>query len=85
MLISAAIQAAAKGGSAALASKAEKKMQKRKSRESERETHAGLLQDTLQRGAELEGQKLQGRKNLGKAKIKNHFDTADIVRGALNL
>ncbi len=85
MIIAQAVAAAAKGGGEALSNRAQRKMAKRRSKETKRETHAGLLHDVLQRGSELEGQRLEGRKSLGKAKIKNHFDTAEIVRGALKI
>lgn len=85
MLIATAFATAAKGGGEAMANRAQQKAAKRRAKETKRETRAGLLQDTLQRGAELEGQRLQGRKNLGKSKVKGHLDTAEVVRGALNI
>lgn len=85
MLISSAISAAAQGGGSMLANQAQKRAQKKVAKESRRETRAGMLQDTLQRGAELEGQRLEGRKRLAKSKVKSHMETADIVRGALDI
>lgn len=84
-LIAQAISEGIKGAGSMLANRAQKKAQKREAKETERETHAGLLNNALEGGSELEGQKLRGRKALGKAKIKGHFDTAEIVRGALKL
>lgn len=85
MLIASAIQAAAKAGGDYLGSKKEKKAGKRRAKETKRETYAGLLQDSLQRGAELEGHRLSGRSKLGKRKSQSMQDTADLVRGAFKL
>lgn len=85
MLIAAGVAAAAKGASDYFGAQTNKKMAKRRAKEMERETQAGLLQDTLQRGVELEEHRLKGRQKLGKRKSQSMQDTADLVRGALNI
>lgn len=81
MLIASAVSAA---GSAITGNKT-KKAAKLRAEEMKRETEAGLLQDTLSRGAELEGHRLSSRAHMGKRRARSMQDTADIVRGAFNI
>ena len=85
MLIASAISAAAGGAQSANASANEKKAAKLRAKEMQRETMGGLLSDTSQRGAELEAQRLQGRKKLGQRKTQSHVEGSDLVRRALNI
>lgn len=85
VLVASAISAASKGYGDYKANKNAKKQAKYRSKEMERETHAGLLQDALSRSAELEGHRLSSRKKLGKRRAESLQDTADLMRGAFNL
>lgn len=85
MLITSAIASAAKGAGEYLGNESQKKQSKRRAKETKRETQAGLLEDALQRSAELEAHKLSSRQKLGKRKAHNLNDTASLVRGALNI
>lgn len=85
MLIATAVATAAKGAGDYLGNKNQEKQAKRRAKETKRETHAGLLQDALQRGAELEAHRLASSQKLGKRKAQNLNDTASVVRGALNI
>ena len=84
MLVATAIGAGAKAGSDYLGSKKEKKAGRHRAKETKRETYAGLIQDALQREAELEGHRLSSRNKLGKRKAQSMQETADLVRGAFN-
>lgn len=85
MIVASAIAAAAKGTGDVLSNAKSEKMAKRRAKETERETQAGMLQDSLARSAELESHRLAGRQKLGKRKASSLQDTADIVRGALKI
>ena len=85
MVIASMVSAAAKGTGDYLGNKSQEKQAKRRSKETERETKAGLLQDALERSAQLESHRLAGRQKLGKRKAHSLQDTSDLVRGALNI
>lgn len=85
MLIAAAVSTAAQGAGQAISGGKAKRAAKLRAKETKRETHAGLLQDALQRNAELEGHKLSSRAHVGKRRAQSLKDTSDIVRGAFNI
>jgi hypothetical protein len=85
IIIAQAISSAAKAGGEAIGAKKEKKAAKRRSKEMKRETHADLLNESLNRGAELEAHRLKTSGNMAKRKGQSFNDTADTVRGALNI
>lgn len=85
ILIASAVAAGAKGAGDMSANKSSKEAAKRRSKETKRETHAGLLQDALQRSAELEGHRLSSRRKLGKRKSQSLQDTSDLVREAFKI
>lgn len=81
-IIASAIAASAKAGSDYFAGNKEKKAGARRAKETRRETESNMFSEALQRSAELEAQKLAGRKKIGKRKAQSSQETADIVRGA---
>ena len=85
MLIATAVATAAKGAGDAMSSSNAAKAAKRRAKETKRETQAGLLQDTLQRSAELQAHGLQSRNKMGKRRAQSLMDTAETVRGALKI
>jgi hypothetical protein len=85
MLIATAVATAAKGASDFMGGQSEEKAAKRRAKEMKRETHAGLLQDALQRSAELESHRLGSRQKLGKRRTQSLQDTSDLLRGAFNI
>lgn len=85
ILVATAISTAAKGAGDFAAGKSSEKASKRRSKETKRETYAGLSNDSLQRGAELEAHRLASRQKLGKRKAESMQETADLVRGAFNI
>lgn len=85
MLISSAIASSAKVGGEALSALKGKKAGKLRAKETKRSTKSSLLREALQRSAELEAHRLKGKSQLGKRKAQSYQDTADLVRGALNI
>ena len=85
MLIATAVSAAAKGASDYFGNKKEKKANKRRAKETERETKANLVQDALQRSAELKGHKLSSHRKLAKGRAASSQETSDLIRGALKI
>lgn len=85
MLIATAVAAAAKGTGDYLSGKGSDKAAKRKAKEMRRETEANVFDQALNRSAELEASRLQGRSKLGKRRAQSSQDTADLLRGALNI
>ena len=85
MLISTAIQTAVKGAGDYLSGQSAQQQAKRKAKESKRETQAGMLQDSMQRSAELQAHGLASRKKLGQRSSQNMQNTADLVREAFNI
>jgi hypothetical protein len=85
MLIATAVATAAKAGGDALSNSNAKKAASRRAKETKRETQAGLMNDALQRSAELEAHGLQSRGKMGKRRAQSINDTADLVRGALRI
>jgi hypothetical protein len=85
MLVATAVAAAAKGAGDFFGSQKEKKAGKRRAKEMKRETHANNLNEALQRSAELEAHRLSTRQKLGKSRASKSQETADLVRGALNI
>lgn len=85
ILIASAIAASAKGAGDFYGSKSQEKQAKRRAKETKRETHASLLDEAMNRNAELEAHRLSSRNKLGKSKARSSQDTADLVRGALNI
>jgi hypothetical protein len=84
-LIATAVAAAAKGAGDYVGNQGAKKQGKRRAKETRRETHAGLLQNELDRSAELEAHRLSTRSKLLKRKTQSMQDTSDLLRGALNI
>lgn len=85
MLVATAVATAAKGAGDFFSNKSAKKQVKRKAKEAKRETEAGLLDEAMNRSAELEAHRLSSRNKLGKRRAQSTQDTADLVRGALNI
>lgn len=85
MLIATAVATAAKGAGEYTSGQGAKKAAKRRAKETRRETESGLLHDVMQRGAELSAHGLQNKGKLTKRKSQSMHDTADLVRGALNI
>ena len=85
MLIATAVATAAKAGGDAMSSNNAKKSGKLRSKETKRETQAGLFESALQRSAELEAHRLQSRNKMGKRRSQSLQDTSDLVRGAFNI
>lgn len=85
LLVATAVATAAKGAGDYLSSKKAKKQAKMRSKEMKRETHAGILEEAQKRGLDLEAQRLSGSQKMGKRKAQSMQDTADIMRGALNI
>lgn len=85
MLIATAVATAAKGAGDFFGNKSAEKQAKRRSKEAKRETQASLMDEALNRDAELTAHKLASRNKLGKSKTRSSQDTADLVRGALNI
>lgn len=85
MLIATAVATAAKGAGDFFSGQNAKKTGKMRAKETKRETQANMLNDALQRSAELEAQGLKSRNKLGKRKSQSMQDTADLVRGAFNI
>jgi len=85
MLIASAVSAAAAGAGQAISGSKAKKAAKLRSKEMKRETHAGLVNEALQRAAELETHKLSSRGKLAKRSTQSMQNTADLVRGAFNI
>jgi hypothetical protein len=85
MLIATAVSTAAKGAGDYFGNKSQEKQAKRRAKESKRETQASLIDEALNRGSELEAHRLSSRNRLGKAKARSSQNTADLVRGALNI
>lgn len=85
LLIATAVSTAAKGAGDYYSSQNSKKSGKRKAKETKRETQASLLDNAFNRGAELEAHKLNSRQKLGKRKSQSFQNTADLVRGALEI
>lgn len=85
MLIATAISTAVKAGGDAMSNSNAAKAAKRRAKETKRETQGGLLQDQLQRSAELQAHGLQSRGKMGKRRAQSMNDTAEMVRGALRI
>ncbi len=85
MLIATAVSTAAKAGGDAMSNSSAAKAAKLRTKETKRETHAGVFQDALQRSAELEAHRLQSRGKMGKRRAQSLQDTSDLVRGAFNI
>lgn len=85
MLIATAVATAAKGAGDFFSGQNAKKAGKMRAKETKRETQASMLNDALQRSAELEAQGVKSRNKLGKRKSQSMQDTADLVRGAFNI
>ena len=85
MLIATAVATAAKGAGDYMSGQSSSKSAKRRSKEMRRETEAGMLQDALQRSAELSAHGIQTRSKLGKRKVQSNQETADLIRGAFRI
>lgn len=85
MLIATAVATAAKGAGDFMSGQNAEKAAKLRAKETRRETQAGLFNDALQRSAELEEQRLAGRRKLGKRRANSMQETADLLRGAFNV
>lgn len=70
--------------SGALSTHQESKKSKLRSKELKRETRADLLNDSMNRRAELQEHNLSSRAKMGKRRTSSMQNTADLVRGALN-
>ncbi len=85
MIIASAISAAAQGVGSASANASAKRSAARKAKEAKRETYANLFSDSMQRNAELEGQRMQSGAKLGKRKSQGMTDTAAMLREAFSI
>lgn len=85
MLIATAVATAAKGASDYFTGQKQKKAGKMRAKETKRETLANLMNDALQGSAELETHGLSTGARMAKKRTKNQQDTADLVRGAINI
>lgn len=85
MLIATAVATAAKSAGDFFGNKSQEKQAKRRAKEAKRETQANLMDEAMNRSAELEGHRLSSRNKLGKSRARASQDTADLVRGALNI
>jgi pyridoxal/pyridoxine/pyridoxamine kinase len=85
MLIATAVSTAAKGAGDYFSGQGSARQAKRKAKETRRETEAGMLQDALQRSAELQAHGLASRKKLGQRSAQSMQNTADLVREAFNI
>jgi hypothetical protein len=85
MLLASAVSSAASGAGEAISGRKAKKAGKLRAKEMNRETYGALIQDALQRNAELEAHGLSSRSRLGKRSGQSMQETADLVRGAFNI
>jgi hypothetical protein len=85
ILIASAIAASAKGAGDLYGSKSQEKQAKRRAKETKRETQASLLDEAMNRNAELQAHRMSSRNKLGKSKVRASQETSDLVRGALNI
>lgn len=85
IIVATAIASAAQGGGAAFGASKQKKADKKASKEMKRSTYADLINDSLQRQAELEGQRYSSRANVGKRRNQALLDTAASVREAFKI
>lgn len=85
MLVATAVATAAKGAGDFFGNKSQEKAAKRRAKETKRETYASLFDEAMNRRAELEAHRLSSRNKLGKSRARASQDTADLVRGALNI
>ena len=85
ILIAAAVNAAAKAGKGAMAASNEKKKGKLKAKETKRETFGNLYKDAMARSADLEAHRLAMGNKRSKNRSRTSQDTAELVRGALNI
>ena len=84
-IIATALATAAKSAGEAASGASASKAAKRRSKESKRETYAGLLNDALQGGSELQAHHMHTRGRSTKRSAQSMQDTADLVRGAFNI
>ena len=84
-LLATAVSTAAKGAGDYMSSEKSRKVGKYRAKETKRETFADLLNDALQRSAELEAQRLAGTQKLTKRRTQSLMDSSDLIRGALNI
>lgn len=85
MIIAATIASAAQAGGSAYQGAQSKKAGKAKAKEMKRETYATMLNDALQRSAEIEGQRLQSGMKLGKRRSQSLVDSASLLREAFGI
>lgn len=85
MLLATAFQAGIEGGGKYLQSKAEKKVNKRKTKQKHRETTADLYDESLNRSQQTQAHKMKSGARMSKSKSNSMQDTADLVRGAFNI
>jgi hypothetical protein len=85
ILISTAIATAAKGAGDYISGQKQGDIGKRRAKQTKRDTYADLLNEAMQRSAELRAHELASRQKLGKRQVGNFQDTSDIVRGALSI
>jgi hypothetical protein len=84
-LIAQAVASAAQAGGQALTGRQADKASRRRAKETRRETEADVLDQAMQRSAELEAHNLGNRKRSGKRRAQSMQETSDLVRGALNI
>lgn len=77
--------AAAQGASSYFGSQQQARNAKRRSKEMKRETYASLLNDALQRNAELEGHRLSTRSKQSKARSNASATSSAQLREAFNI
>lgn len=84
-IVASTLSALAGGAVSGLGSAQKKKAAKFRSREMKRETYADLLNEALQRNAELHTHEASQRMRKGKASTENMMNTASILREAFNI
>lgn len=85
ILGSTAIATGAAGAAGALSAQQQRESAARRAKEMKRETLAALIQEALQRDAEMEAQRLKGTSAMTKRKAHNLQETADLIRGAFGI
>lgn len=84
-IISSALAAAAEGAGAYYGQKNIAEAAKRRGRETERETQAGLFNEAYNRSSDLQAHNMNSRNRLNRRRAQSMQDTADLVRGAFGI
>lgn len=84
-ILASVIASSASAGGSVLGGMSAKRAAQRKAKEQDRATRAMMLNDSLQRQAELEGERYGSRSRLGKRRAQSLMDTAASMREAFNI